>query len=153
MTKKKGGRPKTYATLLERLEANSTTLPWTGCYIFLGHVSGFGHGRVSVRINGQHKNLLVHRAAYSEYYGVKLSKRTVLRHTCHIPSCWNPLHLLKSSQSKNIQDQLERGSHLSQHLHNYHENCYWCNRIRRGDRKQGSLRTEELADETESQSN
>jgi len=108
-------RPPIYASLFEKLFANSVILPWCGCYIWMGQ-SSHGYGRLSTRDNtGKHLNKRVHRTAYEEYYKIKLpsGKEHPLRHTCNISFCWRPEHLILGTIKQNVHDTIRNGAHIS----------------------------------------
>lgn len=63
--------------LLERVLSNIETLPWSGCWIYMGHTNGVGYGHIKVagyiRPNGKRTCQACHRLAEKKY----LSKRRV----------------------------------------------------------------------------
>lgn len=121
-------RPKVYPTLLDRIEANTMRLPWSGCWIYLGTSTPAGYCKIGfykkkkegmVRVGAW-----VHRLAF-KLLGNKLTKRDVLRHTCDNESCWNPAHLIPGSHKENIHDQKRNGRKI-----NCKPDCYWCRKDR-----------------------
>ena len=49
-----------------------------------------------------------HRAAYL-LAGNTLQPGNVIRHTCDVPHCFNPEHLIEGTQADNLQDAIDRG--------------------------------------------
>ncbi len=49
-----------------------------------------------------------HRAAYL-LAGNTLRPGNVIRHTCDVPHCFNPEHLIEGTQADNLQDAIDRG--------------------------------------------
>lgn len=101
-----------YPTFLDRLLAHSVILPWSGCYIHLGSITESGYVKVTVKKDGKPRSVYVHRAAYEAFYGVQLptGREHPLRHTCHIPCCWRPDHLIPGTQQQNVADAVARGT-------------------------------------------
>lgn len=72
------------------------------------------------------KNVRVHRISYMLDRGVLLEEvPDVVRHTCHRTLCVNPVHLEGGTQYDNIQDQIERGTHVSQVVENGNRATGW----------------------------
>ncbi len=76
------------------------------CWLWTGCVSDFGHGRM--RANGRIER--THRIAYKLFVG-PIPDGDVVRHTCDVPACWNPNHLILGSQLDNVHDAVVRGRH------------------------------------------
>jgi hypothetical protein len=49
-----------------------------------------------------------HRAAFL-LAGNTLRPGNVIRHTCDVPHCFNPDHLIEGTQAENLQDAVDRG--------------------------------------------
>jgi len=49
-----------------------------------------------------------HRAAFL-LVGNTLQPGNVIRHTCDVPHCFNPDHLIEGTQAENLQDAVDRG--------------------------------------------
>lgn len=120
--------PKTYATMLERIEANCVLLPWCGCWIWMGSATK-NYGKMSIRDeDGVVRSRWVHRVAYETAYGVLLSSNIELLHQCHTHFCCNPEHLAEGSRRRNVHDQIQRGTHVSASA--CKGRCYWCRQER-----------------------
>lgn len=76
------------------------------CTIFTGLLDKKGYG--IVRING--KNVFVHRLAYMLAHG---EWPRICRHTCDVPACINPGHLLDGSKGDNNRDTVAHGRHVN----------------------------------------
>jgi hypothetical protein len=57
------------------------------------------------------------RVVYETYYGKKLEKFEVVRHTCDNSLCCNPFHLLSGTQKDNARDRSERERQGMKHIH------------------------------------
>lgn len=126
-TKIKTGRKAQYPTLFDRVMANTTILPWSGCWVWEGSVQHQGYGVITVyrgnrvtrgilglsRRSRYLMSLAVHRIMYQIIYNKLLDTRTVLRHKCNVRTCWNPDHLQEGTQKENIMDQLEAGTNIN----------------------------------------
>jgi len=75
----------------------------SGCHIWLGGVDKDGYGK----IQNNKKHLRAHRVSYEFYVGI-IPEGMLVRHTCDIPSCINPTHLLVGTPRDNSQDSLQR---------------------------------------------
>jgi hypothetical protein len=73
------------------------------CHILLKGIAASGYGKL--KRNG--KMMAAHRVAYVERYGV--NPDLWLRHTCDIPSCVNPEHLIPGTPKENAEDRVSRG--------------------------------------------
>ena len=76
----------------------------TGCWIWLGGADELGYGRYG---NRKHR-VNVPRRAYELYVG-PIAAGLVVRHTCDMPSCVNPAHLVTGTYKDNSQDMVRRG--------------------------------------------
>lgn len=76
------------------------------CWIWSGAVSteGYGTWRFSVGPNDR-RTVLVHRAMFMITNG-PLSNQEIVRHTCHVRSCYNPSHLRSGSHEDNVMDRV-----------------------------------------------
>lgn len=98
-----------HASLAERLEAGSALIPWCGCRIWMGATNEHGYGVIGF---GRSSRLKTHRAAYMLAHG-QIPKGagyhgTVVRHTCDMPACINPDHLIAGTQQDNLKDTKSR---------------------------------------------
>lgn len=54
------------------------------------------------------KNVAAHRYSYEFHIG-KIKSGKIIMHTCDIPTCVNPNHLVQGTQKENIQDAVTKG--------------------------------------------
>lgn len=66
-----------------------------------------GYGRVSLNGNLEHVHLIFYRYFKGDYN----ADRFVIRHSCDNKLCCNPYHLVKGTQSQNMQEWHERKKH------------------------------------------
>jgi hypothetical protein len=92
------------APLSARFEANVIPEPMSGCHLWTGTASGFGHGRI--RVNG--KREAAHRVAWAIAYGSVPAGKKVL-HSCDNPACVNVLHLHLGDDFDNMREMVVRG--------------------------------------------
>lgn len=78
----------------------------TKCWIWKECKNRKGYGQV--RLLG--KMLIVSRVSYRLFKG-SLGKGNQVMHTCDVPSCWNPEHLILGDNSKNQRDSVAKGRH------------------------------------------
>ena len=76
------------------------------CWLWEGSKNRKGYGQV--RILG--KMLIVSRVSYRLFKGSLGIEKQVM-HTCDVPACWNPAHLLLGDNSKNQRDCVAKGRH------------------------------------------
>jgi hypothetical protein len=88
---------------LEDLKSRIETIPWDGCWIWMGATSR-GYGFV---FDGR-KNRRAHRVAYEAMHG-SIPEGLVIMHKCDHPECVNPTHLVAGTQQQNIADAAKKG--------------------------------------------
>lgn len=76
----------------------------SGCWIWMGDLQSQGYGVAKLR-GVRH---LAHRLAY-QASGGEIPEDHYVRHTCDVPCCVNPAHLLTGTQSENMADMKARG--------------------------------------------
>ena len=89
-----------------RFEDRYMPVPESGCWLWLGTCSSFGHGHI--RLGG--KLFLAHRAAYEMFVAPIQDDECVL-HKCDVPSCVNPSHLFVGSKKDNSRDMVQKNRH------------------------------------------
>lgn len=88
---------KKYASMRERLIANSASFSDDICWLWLGKSSrsrgrDSRYGRLNVRVLGRHVTLLAHRVSYETFHG-PIPDGHEVDHTCYETMCINPAHL------------------------------------------------------------
>jgi len=91
-------------TLSDRFFEKIQPITETGCWIWMGHVTYFGHGQ----IKHEGAACLAHRISYALHNG-DIQDGLVVRHTCDIACCVNPAHLILGTQADNVRDISKRG--------------------------------------------
>lgn len=99
-------RPKTtrrhHPPTLEGILAHTLPPNKRGCRLWKGQVDSAGYGRK--RIEG--KLVRVHRLVWQLVNG---PISNLVRHTCDVPACCEPTHLLPGSHADNARDKVLRG--------------------------------------------
>ena len=83
---------------------NYEIVPESGCWLWLGTLSEKGYG--TKNIFG--KIMRAHRLSYMVHKG-DIPDDLIVRHTCDIPCCINPEHLIVGTNADNNQDRMNRG--------------------------------------------
>lgn len=87
-------------SLLERIEMHYIPEPNSGCWLWLGGIAG-NNGYASIaRKSGTR---MVHKIMYEIHKGIVPPGKEV-RHTCDVPICVNPDHLLLGTHADNMRD-------------------------------------------------
>ncbi len=81
--------------------------PNSGCWLWLGKISRYGYGRVTLSGDRVTKEAAAHRVS------VELSGRTIpdgmcALHKCDVRSCVNPDHIYIGTKADNSQDMVKR---------------------------------------------
>lgn len=109
---------KKYATLAERLLANSVVDPLTGCRIWTGKRAkrrgGGEDGRMNIRVNGRHKTCRAHRVSFEVFNG-PIPEGHEIDHACVNSLCIEPTHLEAVTGEENIKrrDQREMDANIA----------------------------------------
>jgi hypothetical protein len=96
-------RYRASASARQRFEEKIARDGPTDCWLWAGATQEFGYGYMN--FNGKRES--THRLAWWFAHGVM--PNGVIRHTCDVPACVNPAHLLEGTQIDNVRDSVERG--------------------------------------------
>ena len=95
------------SSLLERFVAMvGPEDPGTGCWPWLGCLTGGGYGQI--RNSGRYQQ--AHRAAWELKYG-PIPEGLVVCHRCDNPRCVRPDHLFLGTATDNMRDMYSKGRH------------------------------------------
>ncbi len=86
------------------IEDNSIPEPNSGCWLWMGALTGAGYGQIRIG-----RVWLAHRLSYVLAHGEILSSAPVIRHRCDNTACVNPDHLVAGTTKDNGQDTATRG--------------------------------------------
>lgn len=75
------------------------------CWLWTG--SRMKHGYGHFRISQPRSMIYSHRLSFMLHNDVDIRGR-VVRHTCDVPACVNPAHLVLGTQNDNVQDMIRR---------------------------------------------
>ena len=80
-----------------------------GCWLWQKSRTDRGYGKQWGEVRGERPRWhATHRVAFRLAKGA-IPQGAVIRHTCDVPACCNPEHLLPGSQADNMRDMFERG--------------------------------------------
>lgn len=92
-------KPRTAEQWLTMYEA----IPEVGCWIWTGHVTKLGYGRVDLRDTEKRQRFYAHRFLYERLVG-PLRPGDCVCHRCDTPSCVNPGHMFIGDRRANMLD-------------------------------------------------
>ncbi|MES3001320.1 MAG: HNH endonuclease [Pseudomonadota bacterium] len=117
------GRLRGYGDMRERIVANSVTSEAPAacggfCWLWMGAVDRSGYPTMGVRWKtgprkGKVRTLRAHRESVRAFTGRTVRKDYVVRHLCGCRWCVNPEHLQGGTQSQNVRDSIQHGTHWS----------------------------------------
>ena len=82
---------------LARVEAFSIPEPFSGCWLWLGSLSGNGYGAIQYR----GRQIVAHKLSYEAHIGA-VPAGLELDHTCRLRCCVNPRHLEPVTHKVNL---------------------------------------------------
>jgi hypothetical protein len=113
MKREKAFRSPIGATNEERFSNYYTPEPMSGCYLWTGVTSKWGHGYFNHRnADGTFYTVIAHRYAYIQKYG-KIPDGMFACHKCNNASCVNPDHIYIGTPKQNTHDAMRAGTHRS----------------------------------------
>ena len=92
---------KTAKPFQERIQ----TVPWSGCWIWMGWLDENGYGKL--RVSPNTKRIRAHRWSYQLHKG-PIPNGKFICHTCDTRSCVNPDHLYVGTAKENNLDRKRR---------------------------------------------
>ena len=92
--------------LIERILRHTERMADDECWI--SDYATNSCGRVFVG-EDSYKRQFIHRLAWEAFHAEPLAKDAVLMHTCDVPNCFNPAHLVPGTQKQNVADQISKG--------------------------------------------
>ena len=97
-------------TVLERFEARYTPEPTSGCWLWLGALSGsrYGYGQFRTGKGAQRVGTTAHRASWELFRG-PIPEGLFVCHHCDTPGCVNPSHLFLGTHQQNMDDARRKG--------------------------------------------
>ena len=84
-----------------RLLEKSIPEPNSGCWLWIGHLSKNGYGKLRVKNNSRWQTQYAHRISYQTFV-CEIPNGLDLDHICRVRSCINPAHLEPVSRSTNL---------------------------------------------------
>jgi hypothetical protein len=95
----------TDSEITRRVWEKTQTIPWSGCYVFVGACfSSSGSGRIMI----QGRQCSVRRLMYEIETGQKIPYGAMLKLTCSQPACWRPDHIRFATEKSRIKVQQAR---------------------------------------------
>lgn len=98
----------------ERFDRFVEPEPMSGCFLWLGNHTKWGHGYFSERLpDGTFKKVIAHRYAFLRAYGHLPERGMFVCHKCNNAACVNPSHLYAGTPKQNTDDCRLAGRHRS----------------------------------------
>lgn len=86
--------------------------PEGACWIWLGAIADDGYGRYYLH-DGAGGMVRPHRYAYALAREVELEELDELMHSCDVPVCVNPSHLMPGNHTENMRDRARRAAPIT----------------------------------------
>lgn len=101
---------KLRASLAERLHSKIERVPESGCWLWTGATSDFGHGLIG--LGRRHEGLgRTHRVSWELVNG-QVPEDAYVLHKCDVACCCNPSHLYLGTLKDNSRDCMVRGRNV-----------------------------------------
>jgi hypothetical protein len=103
-------RPQQYTQRLPHITAFNQRIRKSsnGCWVWIGHKDARGYGRFARNLHGIH-HIKAHRWSWAYHNGKPIPDGMVVMHSCDLPACVNPEHLVIGTQAENIGDMYRKG--------------------------------------------
>ena len=79
-----------------------------GCWLWTGKLAGRGYGQASAKIDGHWTMVYAHRASYEMHHG-PIPAGMIVLHSCDVPACVRPDHLMVGTHADNMNAMKARG--------------------------------------------
>ena len=83
--------------------------PNSGCWLWFAGATTAGYGHITIR----DRQYYAHRLAFECEYGLGSADGWIVRHSCDVPACVNPAHLLIGTHKDNSDDMYARGRRVT----------------------------------------
>lgn len=94
---------------INNLKSKIKVLDDYSCWLWTASVDEWGYGRFAFGPKNNRKKIQAHRISYIIHNNVDIPDGKIVRHTCDIPACCNPNHLILGTHQDNMNDMKERG--------------------------------------------
>lgn len=99
--------PRPYKSLMDRILANTRAVPTmtyrgTPCLLWTGGLNIDNYAHMTMRVDGKHKRVLVHRVACELEHGSPPPDKPLALHWCNFAGCVNGKHLHWGTNSENL---------------------------------------------------
>ena len=95
---------------MQRFEDKYMPIPETGCWEWIGTMSGSGYGQIWMN----DRMVGAHRVSWELEFKCEVPNGMCILHKCDNPSCVNPEHLFLGSYRDNMLDMIAKDRHPHQ---------------------------------------